>query len=158
VSDPIGLADALPGDEDAIVALYAELDAFYEVASPDGSTAERASRVRTALFGDPAAGRALLAWDGTVLAGFAGYQFIWPSSALTVSLYLKELYVTSAYRRCGVGRLLMSGLQEIARRRGCTRVEWTTDTANASARSFYDSLGAAPLASKVFYRVTLSES
>ena len=119
--EAIRLADALPGDEDAIVALYAELEAFYGVTSPGGSAAERASRVRAALFGDPAAGRALLAWDGTVLAGLAGYQFIWPSSALTVSLYLKELYVTSAYRRSGVGRLLMGRLVEIARGRGCTR-------------------------------------
>jgi len=157
VSDAIRLADALPGDEDAIVALYAELDAFYGAASPEGSAAERVSRVRTALFGDPAAGRALLAWDGSVLAGFAGYQFIWPSSALTVSLYLKELYVTSAYRRSGAGRRLMDRLLEIARERGCTRIEWTADTANSGARSFYDSLGAAPLTSKLFYRVTLPE-
>ena len=127
----------------------------------DGDTAiaaERARRVRAALFGDLVAGYALLAWDETALAGLAGYQFIWPSSALTVSLYLKELYVTSAYRRCGVGRLLMDRLLEIARGRGCTRVEWTTDTSNAGALSFYDSLGATPLASKVFYRVNMPES
>ncbi len=155
MSDAIRLAEALPGDEDATVAPYAELEEFYGATSPDGPAAERASRVRAALAGDPAAGRALLAWDGTALAGFAGYSFIWPSSALTVSLYLKELYVASAYRRDGVGRLLMGRLLEIAAERGCTRGEWTTDTSNAGARSFYDSLGAAPLASKIFYRVTL---
>jgi RimJ/RimL family protein N-acetyltransferase len=49
----------------------------------------------------------------------------------------------------------MDRLLEIARERGCTRVEWTTDTPNAGARAFYDSLGAAPLTSKLFYRVTL---
>ena len=157
MSNGIRLADALPGDEDAIVALYAELDAFYGVASPHGSAAERAVRVRTGLFGDPPAGRALLAWEETVLAGFAGYQFIWPSSALTVSLYLKELYVAAAYRRSGVGRLLMNRLLAVARERGCTRVEWTVDAPNAGARAFYESLGAAPLTSKLFYRATLPE-
>jgi GNAT superfamily N-acetyltransferase len=106
---------------------------------PEGSVAERSSRVRTAL------------------AGFAGYQFISPSSALTVSLYLKELYVASAYRRSGVGQLLMDRLLEIARGRGCTRAEWTTDASNAGARSFYNSLGAAPLTSKLFYRVPLPD-
>jgi GNAT superfamily N-acetyltransferase len=85
----------------------------------------------------------------------AGYAFIWPSTALTISLYLKELYVAAACRRAGVGRLLMGRLHEIAVERGCTRVEWTTDTGNASARTFYSSLGAQPMASKLFYRMTL---
>ncbi len=46
---------------------------------------------------------------------------------------------------------------EDARERGCTRGEWTTDAPNAGARAFYDSLGAAPLASKLFYRATLPQ-
>ena len=151
----ITVADAGPADVDALVALYAELDEFYGVPGARDAPAERASQVRSALFGDPPAGHALLAWDAAILAGFAGYQFIWPSSALTTSLYLKELYVASAYRRAGVGRLLMDRLAAIARERGCTRLEWTTDTVNAGARSFYESLGAVPLETKLFYRVTL---
>jgi len=151
----ITVADAGPADVDALVALYAELDEFYGVPGAQDAPAERASRVRSALFGDPPAGHALLAWDGTILAGLAGYQFIWPSSALTTSLYLKELYVSSACRRAGVGRLLMDRLVAIAVARGCTRLEWTTDTSNAGAQSFYESLGAGPLETKLFYRVTL---
>ena len=154
----IRVADAVPGDEDAIVALYAELDEFYGVTAARGTPGERAQRVREALFGSPPLGHALLAWDGTVRAGFAGYSFIWPSSALTTSLYLKELYVADAYRRSGAGRLLMERLREIAVARGCTRIEWTTDTGNLAAQSFYESLGARPLPTKLFYRVTLPES
>ena len=150
----ITMADAVPGDVDAIVALYAELDEFYAAAGARAERAERARQVRSALFSDPP-GHALLAWDGPVPAGFAGYQFIWPSSALTTSLYLKELYVTSGYRRAGVGRLLMDRLRSIAVARGCTRLEWTTDTSNGGAQSFYESLGAEPMETKLFYRVTL---
>jgi GNAT superfamily N-acetyltransferase len=151
----ITVADAGPADVDAIVALYAELDDFYGVTGAHDTLAGRAPLVRSALFGDPPAGRALLAWDGPVLAGFAGYQFIWPSSALTTSLYLKELYVPAAYRRAGIGRLLMDRLRSIAVARGCTRLEWTTDTSNGRAQSFYESLGAEPLETKLFYRMTL---
>ena len=153
----VRVADAVPGDEGAIVALYAELDDFYGVAASPGTLEERADRVRAALFADPPVGHALLAWDGPVMAGFAGYSFIWPSSALTMSLYLKELYVSAAYRRSGAGRLLMDRLREIAVVRGCTRVEWTTDAGNLAAQSFYESLGARPLPTKLFYRVTLHE-
>jgi RimJ/RimL family protein N-acetyltransferase len=46
----------------------------------------------------------------------------------------------------------MDGLGAIAARRGLSRVEWTTDTANEGAQAFYETLGAKPLTSKVFYR------
>jgi GNAT superfamily N-acetyltransferase len=155
VSAVVTLAHAEPRDVDAIVALCAQLDGFYGVAVAADTASVRAERVRSALFGEWPAGRALLAWDGEVLAGFAGYQFIWPSSALTTSLYLKELYVTSAYRRTGVGRLIMERLREIAVLSGCTRLEWTADVENEASQSFYQSLGAAPLETKLFYRLTL---
>jgi GNAT superfamily N-acetyltransferase len=147
----ITLADAVPGDEAAIAALHAELGEFYG-SLPEGLPAERAAQVREVLFADPPLARVLLAWDGEAPAGFAAYSFLWPAAGLTASLYLKELYVAEAYRRTGVGRLLMGGLYDVARRRGLSRVEWTTDTSNGDARAFYEALGAKPLASKIFYR------
>jgi len=52
--------------------------------------------VRAALFADPPLARALLAWDGHVLAGLASYSFLWPADGLSAGLYLKELYVARA--------------------------------------------------------------
>jgi hypothetical protein len=43
----ITVADAAPGDVDAIVALYAELDESYGVAGTRSVLAERASQVRS---------------------------------------------------------------------------------------------------------------
>jgi GNAT superfamily N-acetyltransferase len=147
----ITLADAAPGDETAIAALCAELDEFYG-SLPEGLPAARARQVRDALFGDPPLARALVAWDGEAPAGFATYSFLWPAAGLTASLYLKELYVAEAYRRTGVGRLLMDGVRAIAGRRGLSRIEWTTDTSNMGAQAFYEVLGTEPLTSKIFYR------
>lgn len=147
----IKLADAALGDEDAIAVLCAELDEFYGD-TPQGTPANRGAQVRAALFTDPPLARALLAWDGPVLAGFASYSYLWPATGLTASLYLKELYVAQAYRRAGAGKLLMDGLYKIAASQGCSRVEWTTDTGNPGARAFYAALGAKPLTSKIFYR------
>jgi len=149
----ITIDGAEPGDENAIAALCAELDGFYGD-DPDGSPAERAAIVRDTLFGSPPFAYALLARDGETLAGLAAYSFLWPAAGLTASLYLKELYVAESYRRAGTGRLLMDGLQEVARRRGLSRVEWTTDATNTGARAFYDALGAKPLTEKIFYRDT----
>jgi ribosomal protein S18 acetylase RimI-like enzyme len=109
-----------------------------------GTPDERAAQVRDALFGDPPLARALLAWDGEALAGLASYSFLWPAAGLTTSLYLKELHVAQAYRRTGLGKMLMDGLYEIASARGCSRVEWTTDTDNPAAQAFYEALGVKP--------------
>jgi GNAT superfamily N-acetyltransferase len=149
----IKLADAAPADVGAIAGLLAELAVFYG-GTPEGTPDERAEQVRAALFGDPPAARALLAWDGAALAGLASWSFLWPAAGLTRSLYLKELYVAQAYRRTGVGELLMEDLYRIAADHGCSRVEWTTDTGNSGAQRFYESLGATPLTTKIFYRLT----
>ena len=149
----IKLADAAPADAAAIAGLLAELAVFYG-GTPEGTPGERAEQVDAALFGDPPAARALLAWDGSELAGLASWSFLWPAAGLTRSLYLKELYVGQAYRRAGVGKLLMEELHRIAADHGCSRVEWTTDMGNSGAQRFYESLGATPLATKIFYRLT----
>ncbi len=47
----------------------------------------------------------------------------------------------------------MSGLCRTARDMGCRRVEWTADSDNPVALSFYDRLGIPPNSSKLFYRL-----
>src|SRR5260370_14810076 len=99
------------------------------------------AQVAEALFTSPPAGYALLAWDGTQLAGLAAYSFLWPAVGLTRSLYLKELYVGGAYRRHGTRPLLMKAIFCPAAKHGCSRVEWTTGTGNTGAQNFYHRLG-----------------
>jgi ribosomal protein S18 acetylase RimI-like enzyme len=152
----ITLAGAKPGDEGRIADLLGELDLFYGD-TPQGTGDERAAQVRAALFADPPAACALLAWDGPVLAGFASWSLLWPAAGLSTSLYLKELYVAGGYRRGGTGRMLMDGLHRIAAEHGSSRVEWTTDDSNTGAIAFYERIGVNPLASKVFYRAAVEQ-
>jgi ribosomal protein S18 acetylase RimI-like enzyme len=87
------------------------------------------------------------------VAGLATYSFVWPARGVTRSLYMKELYVAGAYRGQGVGKLLMRAIFDVAAQRGCSRVEWTTDTDNPVAQAFYAKLGLSSRPSKIFYRV-----
>jgi GNAT superfamily N-acetyltransferase len=144
------LSAAAPGDAEMIAALCAEMDEFY--GDETAPLELRLSQIRAALFTDPPAAWALLAREGGELAGFASYSFLWPAVGLSVSLYLKELYVAAAFRRSGIGSLLMRGLSGIAAERGCSRIEWTTDRDNSGAQAFYAALGAEPAMSKLFYR------
>jgi GNAT superfamily N-acetyltransferase len=136
----------------AIAELLDETGRFYGAATA-GSPEERRRQVREALFATPPAAHALLAWYQSRLTGIATYSFLWPASGLTRSLYLKELYVATAYRHRGIGTLLLRSLIEVASDHGCSRVEWTADTGNTGAQVFYSKLGIPSLPSKVFYRI-----
>lgn len=132
--------------------LFDEMDRFYgatELPPPD----ERAKDIAAMLFRPVPAAQVLLARDEEQLVGFAAYSFLWPAAGVTQSLYLKELYVTHAARRQGIGKLLMQQLYRVAVEQDCSRVEWTADADNAAAQRFYEGLGVPPYASKVFYRV-----
>ena len=150
----ITLAPARPDDVEAIAGLMCEMEKFYggEVTEP---LEEQAAQISAVLFGEHPSAYALVAWDGDEAVGFASYSFLWPAAGFTRSLYLKELYVAEAHRHGGIGGVFMDALHATARREGCSRVEWTTDTSNEAARRFYASLGFEENASKVFYRSAL---
>ncbi|MFI9641120.1 GNAT family N-acetyltransferase [Micromonospora sp. NPDC051925] len=137
---------------DAVAALLEELDKFYGDTDVEPLDV-RVRQINEALFGDPPLAYAVLAWDAEALVGLATYSFLWPAAGLTRSLYLKELYVAETARGRGVGKLLMDRLVEVAATNSCSRIEWTTDRDNAQAQRFYEKLGVARNANKIFYRL-----
>ena len=148
----ITVSPAQPRDVAAIALLLEELGRYYG-ATEFESLDRRIIQINEAIFGHPLAAHALLARDGRQVAGLAAYSFLWPAVGATRSLYLKELYVLDAYRRLGIGRLLVRAVFETAAGLGCSRVEWTTDAGNAGAQAFYAKLGLPDHPVKVFYRV-----
>ena len=148
----IRVAPAAPADVLALTELLEEMDRFYGAVGGT-SREERVRQTSEALFSDPAAAHVLLAWAGPRLAGMAAYSYLWPAVGRTRSLYLKELYVGESHRRGGAGKLLMRALFETAAQHGCSRVEWTTDSGNAAAQAFYETLGLPRHPAKIFYRV-----
>lgn len=145
---------AAPDDVDQLLTLAEEMDRFYGATEIE-SVELRRQEVVDALFSDSPAAQALLAFDGDAAVGFAAYSFLWPAVGLTRSLYLKELFVSQAVQRRGVGRALMESLFEVARKHDCSRVEWTADSDNPGAQAFYASFGVEPRHSKLFYRFEL---
>jgi GNAT superfamily N-acetyltransferase len=148
----ITVSPAEPRDAAAIAALLEDLGRFYGAAGSEPLD-RRVDQIKEAIFSSPPAAYALLARDAGEVAGLAAYSFLWPAVGASRSLFLKELYVPEAYRRQGVGRLLMRAVFETAAAMGCSRVEWTTDVGNTAAQAFYARLGLTAYPSKVFYRV-----
>jgi GNAT superfamily N-acetyltransferase len=113
-------------------------------------------RSKKVLFSEGESAAVLLARDEeSYVLGLASYSFLWPAAGSSRSLFLKELYVRTDYRRRGVGRLLMEELFKLATEKNCSRVEWLTDRPNTDAQEFYKEIGVEPDLGKVFYRFTI---
>jgi GNAT superfamily N-acetyltransferase len=134
-----------------LAGLAEEMDRFYDAIEVEPTEVHR-KRIKDSLFSTLTI-YSLLAYSEGISVGFASYSFLWPAIGPTCSLYLKELYVISAARRKGVGKLLMKKLCDIALENRCSRLEWTTDTDNHEAQAFYSELGVPVKKSKLFYRV-----
>lgn len=108
------------------------------------------SDLRSALFGDPPAAHALVAETSCPgqepqVVGMALWYYTFSTWSGRQSLYLEDLYVEPAHRGHGHGFALMSQLAQVAKARGCARMDWSVLDWNEPARRFYDSLGAQPL-------------
>jgi GNAT superfamily N-acetyltransferase len=129
-----------------------DLDRFYGATDVE-SPGQRIPQIAAALFQEPMAAYALLAWEHKQLVGMVAYSFLWPAAGVTRSLYLKEIYVTEAVRGKGIGALLMQRLCRLAVEHACSRVEWTTDRGNALGEDFYERLGVPQNQEKIFYQL-----
>jgi len=143
---------AVQDDAEAVADLMEELDAFYG-APPTEPRQQRVDTIRRLVLTGHPSPAVILARDGDELVGMASYSFLWPAAGVTQSLFLKELYVRETARRRGVGGLLMQRLHTIAAEAGCSRIEWTTEIDNESARHFYAAQGYTIHEGKIIYRV-----
>lgn len=78
--------------------------------------------------------------DGQVV-GFAHYSFTHSTWAENRNVYLEDLFVDASARGQGLGRLLITSLNEIAKAEGGREVYWETHNENQVARKLYDSVG-----------------
>ncbi|MGH0265569.1 GNAT family N-acetyltransferase [Sinorhizobium meliloti] len=60
-------------------------------------------------------------------------------------VFLDCIYLKPRIRRHGVGKIMLSLLEEFACGRGCQEIQWQTIPSNKTAAAFYKSIGAVPL-------------
>ena len=138
-------------DVPVILGLIRDL-AEYERAPNDVVATEES--LGEVLFGKKPSAEVVLAMEGENAVGFAVYFFNFSTWLGRPGLYLEDLFVRPNSRGKGYGRALLVHLAQIARDRGCGRMEWAVLDWNEPAIKFYRSLGATPNEEWTIYRLT----
>jgi len=138
-------------DVPVILQLIRDL-ATYERA-PDAVVATETG-LREVLFGAKPAAEVLLALENAAPVGFAVFFHNFSTWLGRPGLYLEDLFVRPEKRGKGYGRALLARLAQIAKERGCGRMEWAVLDWNDPAIQFYRKLGAAPMDEWTVFRLT----
>ncbi len=123
------------GDVDAVASLVAGFRDLYDEAEPHDEQIARVvaellddRQTEFLLVGEPAVGFAQLRFRSSV---WTGVEDAW----------LEDLFVVEEARRTGAGRALVQACVDLARARGCKRIQLDANERNEPALSLYESLG-----------------
>jgi ribosomal protein S18 acetylase RimI-like enzyme len=133
-ADP-AVREADVADADAIGRLLHDFNAEYDEPTPGPRAMAR--RVSELLE----AGEITVLLAGPEPAGLAVLRFRPALCREALDCYLEELYVVPDRRGQGLGRALMEGAIDVARRRGAAHMDLGTAESDAAARALYESLG-----------------
>jgi GNAT superfamily N-acetyltransferase len=111
-------------------------------------------KLRDTLFGPRPGADVLLADLENVCVGFALFFPNYSTFLAKPGIFLEDLYVKPEWRGKGIGGALLSRVAQVARERGCGRLEWEVLDWNEPSIGFYRSLGAVPMDEWTKYRVT----
>jgi GNAT superfamily N-acetyltransferase len=113
--------------------------AHYEHLDPPDAAAR--GRLYADAFSDPPRYEAFLAMEGDEPAGYVTFYLTYSTFLARPSLYLEDIYVREEFRHRGIGRELFRFCRDIARERGCGRMDWQVLTWNEPAIRFYENAG-----------------
>lgn len=138
-------------DVPTILTFIRELAEYEKLAHAVSATEDS---LRTTLFGDRPAAEVLLAEYKKQPAGFALFFHNYSTFLGKAGIYLEDLYVKPECRGQSIGQALLACISNIARQRGCGRLEWSVLDWNQDAIRLYRKLGAVPLDDWTVFRLT----
>ena len=96
----------------------------------------------------------LFVLEDSIEVGFALFFHNFSTFLGRSGLYLEDLYVRPAYRGRGYGKALFQQLVQVARQRGCGRMEWWCLDWNHPSIEFYKRMGAEAMTDWTVYRLS----
>ena len=138
IAPPVTIRDAQSCDATAIAQLSRALAANVADPDPGGDTA----LIAEACFGPDRWIEVIVAERGGEILGLAASCRRFELHTRDRTLWLADLVVAEGARSQGLGSLLVQALSRRARALGCTAIVAELWVGNASARPFYDRIGA----------------
>jgi GNAT superfamily N-acetyltransferase len=114
--------------------------AEYEKLSPPDEAARR--RLRLDCLSEKPNYEACVGKLGEKCVAYIIYFYTYSSFLALPTLFLEDIFVLEEYRRRGIGKKLFDRVREIAKERGCGRIEFAVLTWNKTAQRFYETLKA----------------
>jgi GNAT superfamily N-acetyltransferase len=130
------------GDFEALLPFIGAYQRFYGVEEPDDDRNREFFRrfVAPSEEGEILVARAEGDGEGGEILGYTCLYWHYSSLDASDTVLLNDLFVGEDARGRGVGRALIEAAAEVARRRGCSVLEWSTAPDNHTAQRLYDSL------------------
>jgi len=148
----MSVRQATPDDLPLIVRFIRDLAEYERLAH---AVALDESALAGHLFGERPYAEVLIAEDPAgEAAGFALFFHNFSTFLGRPGIYLEDLFVRPEARGHGYGKALLVRLAQLARERGCGRVEWAVLNWNRPSIDFYEALGARPNSDWTVYRLS----
>ena len=124
--------------------LWDSYNAFYGRAGATALSPEITAMTWARFFDAYEPVHGLVAESGRELLGLTHYLFHRSTTAIEPLCYLQDLFTSEAARGEGVGKALINGVYEQARRAGSPRVYWQTHETNLTAMRLYNQVAERP--------------
>jgi GNAT superfamily N-acetyltransferase len=143
-------------DANSIVDLVSKLAEFEHLEGPDDAARQRLIEHINQQPAPPF--EAYLAENADAAAvGYVLFFTTYSTFLCRPSIYIEDIFVLPEYRSQGIGKALLTFCFDLAKERGCGRVEWTVLDWNVVAQEFYQSLGAKHHSEWQHYRLLVDE-
>lgn len=149
-ADNFSIRSATANDVPLILSLIKELAQYEKLSHAVVATEDD---LKESLFGARPAAEVVIGYEGSEPVGYALFFSTFSTFVGKPGIYLEDLYVRPVARRKGYGRALLLHLAQLARERGCGRLEWSVLDWNEPSINFYKSLGAVPLDDWTVFRL-----
>lgn len=138
-------------DVPIILSFIKEL-AVYEKLEHEVSATEEI--LKDSLFGERKVAEVIIGYYKEEAVSFALFFHNFSTFLGKPGIYLEDLYVKPEMRGKGFGKILISYLANLAKERGCGRLEWWCLDWNKAALDFYKSIGAEAMTDWTVQRVS----
>ena len=148
----IKIRKSIKKDSKEVIRLIKEL-ADFEKLDPPNSTAIR--NLIKDMYSKNSPIKVLVAEAEGKLVGYAFYFYTYSTFLAKKTLYLEDVYVSSDYRKSGIGKMFFKELMKAAKKNKCGRMEWHVLDWNTNAIKFYKNLAAEELKEWKYFRIIL---